>query len=284
MPLHQPIEANDLNPVIITSPQTRCGTTLIQRLLCSSDNGIAFGEQLCVDLQVLHDLFINRHSFFYPCREDHRNQLAEVCRGNTDFWMPNLMPDIDGYLNALVNTYKEVMVPFQNHARQLNRPVWGAKVPTWPAERLEFLLTLLPQARVIYIYRNVFDCAKSAKSRKFIGSEDSIHAYAATWAQNVAQVSALIGSHNILAIEYERLLAEPVLTVETISAVTGATNIDPKILGSSGNTWTGQESNGHAPDGYIAPSDLTARERRIISQAAGAVMAELYPEITQESA
>ena len=25
-------------PVIVTSPTTRCGTTLVQRLLCASDN------------------------------------------------------------------------------------------------------------------------------------------------------------------------------------------------------------------------------------------------------
>ena len=41
----------DLDPMIITAPTIRSGTTLVQRLLCSSTRGLIFGEPIAQDLE-----------------------------------------------------------------------------------------------------------------------------------------------------------------------------------------------------------------------------------------
>jgi hypothetical protein len=49
----------DLDPLIIGSPTPRCGTTLLQRLLCSSQHALIYGEKCAQDLE----LFLNIYTF-----------------------------------------------------------------------------------------------------------------------------------------------------------------------------------------------------------------------------
>ena len=53
-------------PVIVTSPTTRCGTTLVQRLLCASDNAFVYRHNRC--LRELLEAQRIEHRFIRPRR------------------------------------------------------------------------------------------------------------------------------------------------------------------------------------------------------------------------
>ena len=50
---------SDLDPLVITSPVIRSGTTLLQRLLCSSPSALIYGELCAQDLE----FFLNLYTF-----------------------------------------------------------------------------------------------------------------------------------------------------------------------------------------------------------------------------
>lgn len=64
----------NLSPIFISSPLGRSGTTLLQRLICSSDNGICYGESLAQD-------FLNYFEYFRSACKD--SKLARSRMPNT---------------------------------------------------------------------------------------------------------------------------------------------------------------------------------------------------------
>jgi hypothetical protein len=42
---------SELEPLFVTAPVTRCGTTLLQRLICSAPNALLFGESVAADME-----------------------------------------------------------------------------------------------------------------------------------------------------------------------------------------------------------------------------------------
>src|SRR5215470_18796534 len=93
--------ANDLDPLIISAPTVRSGTTLLQRLLCSATNALIFGENCAQDLEFFLGAYISKRLMYHHYRDRFTETLTRVNSGATDDWILDLMPDIDGYLQAL---------------------------------------------------------------------------------------------------------------------------------------------------------------------------------------
>src|SRR5512146_2319187 len=93
--------ATDLDPVIITSPLQRSGTTLLQRLLCSAPNALIYGERPAQELEFflsIHAIKVQENLFY---RDINQRKLERVLSADVNDWILDVTPDSDGYLFAL---------------------------------------------------------------------------------------------------------------------------------------------------------------------------------------
>jgi hypothetical protein len=79
-----------LAPIVISSPTTRSGTTLLQRLLCSSDNAIVYGEVCSSDLDLYLNFFINRAMMYQFNRAKLDSSLEMFKQGEVNDWILDL--------------------------------------------------------------------------------------------------------------------------------------------------------------------------------------------------
>src|SRR5258706_12344259 len=93
--------AAELDPLILTAPTIRCGTTLLQRLICSSPHGLMFGETAANDLITALQLGAIKTTMYGQNRNQFATSLATFQQGDVNDWMIDLLPDVDGYPPAL---------------------------------------------------------------------------------------------------------------------------------------------------------------------------------------
>src|SRR5665213_3751605 len=79
-------------PVIVTSPTTRCGTTLVQRLLCASDNAFIYGEEIGHQFRTLAGLFATQIKACDLNRQSMDDAFAMALAGGLHDWRPGLTP------------------------------------------------------------------------------------------------------------------------------------------------------------------------------------------------
>src|SRR5689334_18970654 len=91
----------DMDPVIITSPTIRSGTTLLQRLLCSAPKGFIFGENCAQDLELFLRVYFSKSLMYSFNKRQFAETLGAFINGQPQGWIIDLMPDIDEYLQTL---------------------------------------------------------------------------------------------------------------------------------------------------------------------------------------
>jgi hypothetical protein len=264
-------------PIIITSPTTRCGTTLVQRLLCASDNAFVYGEEIGNQFRALAGLFVTqiRNCEVNGASMDDGFRLAMA--GALNDWRPGLTPPAQTVIDAWTAAFYQLPITLHAFGATAGRPIWGFKWPGCPVEAIRTFLALMPQAKIIYVLRDPAGALASAKARRFVVStEDAAH-YCADWARNVKGFAAMADDSRMLILKYEDLVADRQRGVQTLSAFTGAQNIRRSEFDLKVNTFEGDEAQGHSPTQYIAPEPLTEADWAVLQAEAGDVMAELYP-------
>src|SRR6185295_800298 len=161
----------ELDPVIITSPTIRSGTTLLQRLLCSATNALIYGETCAQDLEVFLTLYRSRALMYSVGKPNYAASLSHVRAGDVNDWILDLMPDIDGYLEQLGRCCFSLLTYCRDYAVGAGRPIWGLKAPGFKPHTIALIRQAMPQARFLYIHRDVVDCLRSAKARQTVRSE-----------------------------------------------------------------------------------------------------------------
>jgi hypothetical protein len=262
-----------LSPIIISSPSTRSGTTLLQRLLCSSDNAIVYGEVCSSDLDLYLNFFINRAMMYQFNRARLDSSLASFKQGEVNDWILDLMPDLDGYLSALGNACFAGIDYCRLAALELNRPVWGFKYPGWTPAVLNALRQMMPAFKLLYIHRDLLDCVKSDKARGNLGSLEELRAFCVSWTQNLEFVLSLNDPEHVLMVNYADLVGKPEASIQAISDFSGATNIQHSVLGVKVNTFKDSAS-GHT--GYVAPAELSAEELNVVDDLSSSLRQTLY--------
>jgi hypothetical protein len=253
----------ELEPLIITSPALRSGTTLLQRLLCSADNALVYGETCALDLEFFAKVYASKALMYQANRARFRQTRAQVAAGETNAWILDLMPDLDGYLQALGRACAAGLAYCRDEAVRSGRPLWGVKCPAWPPEVLQLLRTLLPRSRWLYIHRDVLDCLRSARAQQMVRSEQDVAALCRGWVASLTYVLGLGPDPQFLLLRYEELVAQPAANLERIATFSGARGIDPRVLDHRINTWSGEEAL------YVPPVALTDNERRIAEELTG---------------
>lgn len=266
-----------LSPLIVTAPVERSGTTLVQRLICSSNNGICYGENLFVEVLDMLAYATAKIQYHAADRASEEKGLQSVLEGKADRWIPNLSPAHDDYLYAIISIFYVLPRFADQYSNSIGRPIWGMKRPSLSYGAVVQLLSLLPKAKVLYVYRDIFACVRSAKARKFIENEDGVAKMAEDWSHNLSAAIDKPDNGGLHLIRYEDLVAAPGREIARLERATGVRGIDPQVMNVKVNTWEGEGADGHAQDQYVFPADLSGGEREIIRRIAGDLVDRLFP-------
>ena len=265
-------------PVIVTSPTQRCGTTLVQRLLTASDNGFIYGEQTGTEFKTLTGWFMGQLKFVEEHGEALQAEFDKALAGDFSEWRPRQTPPPSVILQTWVEIFYQMPYALAQQGEAVGRPIWGFKYPAYTRDTLKAILSLLPRSKVLYVFRNLVDVLKSAKSRQFVNTPEETADFCAAWATNLTEVSDMAQDERILFIRYEDMVAQREDHVRLLELVTGVTGMDPRVFGSKINTFLGDAERGYSPTQYIEPSALNEADRAAIRDKAGSVMERLYPE------
>lgn len=244
--------------LFVTAPTSRCGTTLVQRLLNSSPEALVFGEGVGAALLELVQGVAKRAPVLARA-DEHRADLARALAGE-QFWCPHLLGDPPGYVGLFVESLERFVRFHEAEARRHGRRLWGAKLPTVPVEALRTLRAVLPGARVLYIWRDLLEAARSAKARRFLELQGDFERFGALWREGYGGIAALADDPGVRVLAHERLERRDPAVLPELEAFTGVRGLDPTVLERRVNTWAGAEDAGHAPAMQIEPRELEPKE------------------------
>ena len=266
-------------PVIVTSPTTRCGTTLVQRLLCASDNGFIYGEEIGAQFRTLAGLFAVQIRACDANGAAMDDAFALALAGGLKDWRPGLTPPSQVVLNAWTQAFYQLPTTLAAFGKGVGRPIWGFKWPGCPADTARTFMTLMPRTKVVYVLRNVVDALKSAKARLFVLDAEGAAAFCAEWARNVTGFMAMADDPRVMLLRYEDLIEDREAGLAALAAFTGVEGMRRSEFDLKVNTFEGNEDGGHSPTGYIAPQPLTDEDWTALRAQAGEVMARYYPDL-----
>ncbi len=175
----------ELDPLIITAPTIRSGTTLLQRLLCSSHAVLIYGELVAQDLEFLLNLYTFKAQAYTFKRRALAQGLEQVLAGEVNAWIPDLMPDVDEYVAAFGQAAFAGIRYCRDYAQQRGRPAWGFKSPAWKPALVRLVRTLMPRARFIVTTRDLAACVRSAKAQLQLGSLPDVQEFCRTWREGM---------------------------------------------------------------------------------------------------
>ena len=250
---------DELKPILVTSPTIRCGTTLLQRLLCSSSNALIYGEEIAKDLEMQLQLFASRKLVYSHSRQRFTSSLDNVMQGDTRDWIPDLMPDIDGYLEALHQGSFAPLAYCQQYAKQHDRELWGFKYPAWPPHLIRMLVNTISGTHVIYIHRNLLDCVRSAKAWGEINNETQLQHFCGQWAGHMKFIRQWQSPTPVLILSYETLIKNPELSIQQLCDFLPFENLQRDVLRHKINNMT-KGASPQAHNNYIEPAALSRME------------------------
>ena len=141
-------------PLVVLAAGQRCGSTLVQRLLCSHPEVMIWGEHDGQLRQVL--AAVERLRFWAD--EDSVAARNELATSGYQGFIANLTPErshIDDACRAFIETL------FAKPALALDRPIWGFKEVRYRLQDALLLQGLFPRLRVIQIVRDPRDVLRS---------------------------------------------------------------------------------------------------------------------------
>lgn len=169
----------------------------------------------------------------------------------------------------------EHFVLHQEDAAALGFAHWGVKYPLANTSALPVLASLMPNLKVLVIHRHILDALKSAKGRGWVEGGAQAEAFAASWSDNLAWLSAWEFPGK-MTVRYDDMIADPDTWLPKIAAFAGIERVDPSVLAVKVNTFEGS-GEGENPSGYTPPIELTdAEQRRALAVSAPGLTAGGY--------
>ena len=269
----------ELGPLVITSPTTRCGTTLVLRLVTNSSNAFVYGEEIGRQIINLTDqmLFVLKY-----CEDNEADLNAAFClamNGALTDWRPELAPPPEVMIKAWVETYYQLPNLLDAFGKAVGRPTWGFKWPGLSMAVASALFSLMPRARMIYLTRHPTAALKSAKARRFVRTDREADAFCAQWASNLDAFLALREDPRVLWLRYEDLIADKARALDRIAAFAGIEGMQMAEFDVKVNTGDGPVDDGFSSTRYIAPAELTGDDLRALRTHTAALIARLYPDL-----
>jgi hypothetical protein len=155
---HKENKYDNEKPIFILSAGWRSGSTLLQRMVCSENKTLLWGEpygdmglinDLCSPLRRFNQKYPSRNYFFKDCKKNEaiKNQ-----------WIANLYPSLE----SLRESYQAFFITlFKEPALISGATTWGLKEVRYDAEYAFFLKWLFPKAKIIFLVRNPLNAYSS---------------------------------------------------------------------------------------------------------------------------
>jgi hypothetical protein len=249
-----------LTPLLVVAPSTRCGTTLMQRLLTASREMLVYGENALL-FEIMPQVYSSvLQTFGGEAGAAAERLRAKVAGGDTAGWIAGVLADPNRMQLLAARQLVEHFVLHQEDAAALGFGHWGLKYPLANTSALPVLTSLMPNIKVLVIHRPVLDALKSAKGRGWIEGGSQAEAFASSWSENLAWLSAWEFPGK-MTVRYDDMIADPDAWLPKIAAFAGIERIDPSVLAVKVNTFEGS-GEGEDPSGYTPPIDLTDAEKR----------------------
>jgi hypothetical protein len=245
----------EMSPVIVLSPLQRSGTTLIQRLLCSAPNVLIYGDTVGQEAEFFAKYAMARgqmigfqQSQIAPVRE-------AVLQGDVSDFITPLAPTQATYLSGFRKAAVAWLEGCRREASEADRQVWGWKLAGADATSLPMLAEWFPQARWIWIDRDITDCLRSAKAAQMFGSPAEA-GMMARQAQFNRQIFSTLRFEHLLTLDYSAMLESPTATVARLEEFTGAQGISPAVFD--------RRVNDYGNPNWVPPAALTDEESAAI--------------------
>lgn len=263
-------------PILVVGPTTRCGTSLLQRLLNSTGKIVIYGENFGV-MQTLPDMIRNQLR-----GGETKRKVISIARGmlldRTDFEASSLFPPLDDYIAGLTQAFRTLLGVYAADAAKLGFTRWGLKHQIRGQSSFALLPQLIPEARYVMIYRDLLDVARSAKARwpgDFRGPED-YRRFARNWRDNVQTMRSLQGD-DFLLLRYETFAAEPHVHIDRLERFVGLSGIDRAVMTRRINDQPQYqlEAGAAADASYRKPAALQSGEVKLLLSESGDLYGEL---------
>lgn len=228
-----PYQFSERPPIFVFGAGWRCGSTLLQRLLCSDRKTIIWGEPFeeAIPLQRLSSM-ICAFADEVACRSgDAYDRLIRGDRRNlTHQWIASLNPGLGKFWRAHRAFFEELLI---KPARANGFETWGAKWVRATGAHALYLRWLFPNCRIVFLVRHPQATFESYKGHSWyrISPFDKVGsalAFAAHWKLLADSFITYRERLDAFLVRYEDLIEQPTL-LERISAYCGVA-IDPSIL------------------------------------------------------
>ena len=251
--------------VFVWAPAARCGITLLQRLVSSSREILAFGEM---------DLLSRRLPAAIlevsAVADESRQAREQLVAGNYNFWASPALPHSEMLVDGCIRSFYTLVAAYDRSVQTDGFQRWATKLPSVvPSNTHQIVAKLLPRSRHVWMTRHVESVMRSYKSRQWLKTIVDVAKVSATWVQSMDQIRQLPDDGRTLVLRHEELVADPATHVERLRAFLGVANLDASILEHRVNTFRGEAARGHAPDQYIQPSELSPDERATMERMVG---------------
>lgn len=255
---------NQTHPICIGSPVRRSGTTLLQRLLCSSPDCLIYGESVANDINILANLYASKEMLFKQTEEVRDEQYKNVLNGQLNDWIPDLTPKVANYLQYWKNTVEQFNNQFSQSSAERGRSLWGVKMPEWNPSGLVMLQRILPETKIIYLHRKLEDCVRSAKKTQMVVSIEELRRFCYTWKQFSDFASLHLTGEKVLHLQFEDLLENRETWINKIEEFTGAKSIDRNVLNVKVNTYNDDPKLIEQGGAFLNPAVLNEEELEIV--------------------
>jgi hypothetical protein len=255
-------------PIIVVAPWRRCGTTLVQRALNSTREALIYGENFNL-LENYPIIVAGVHSNIELKTARTATVRSQVLSGNEDVDASAMFPDYAGYASLIRAHFYTMVRYYAESTSSLGRERWGIKHQIRRVNGFAAFRRMLPNARYVFVYRDIIDIARSDKAR-FPGEYASPQRFAELgriWRRNEAFLRSINEPH-VLHLEFREFAADPSQVIEKLQSHCGVSRVDPAVfqrrinVSSAIDRLQGDERITH----YRRPSELTITEMNALQR------------------
>lgn len=221
---------DDESPVFLLSAGWGSGSTLVQRLVCSDDEALVWGEPHDHGIAV-HRLaqMLEPIDFRWPLSRYF--QLLDQSKPIEAQWIGNLSPSVANLKQA----HRQFLLRWLwDPVRDAGRTRWGLKEVRLTADHARYLKWLFPRARFVFIYRDVIDSYRSCKGVKWFSVWPDYKvarptSFAHHWRHLLGGFLDAADEIDALLVRYEDFISG-VLPVSRIAEHLGLSSVDESVL------------------------------------------------------